>query len=164
MSDATDVLQLSNDVRIHEIGKRIDVMQKSYLLWSRQAKEWYRWLNFATIAFSAAVPVVVVVAPLAGAAPSAPWVSALAGLFGALATLSKSIDSLWKNHDTWLRNDLAYGAITSERFLFNERAGPYRNIASVDERIALYAERVDSAISAEANQWTGAEKAPQGGA
>jgi hypothetical protein len=151
----------SNAERLAIIEARCRQMEALYLAWARGAKRGYRWLNIATIGFSAAVPVVVLVASLFGADKAA-WVPACAGILGACATLAKSVDSLFKNHDTWLRNNDAFGRLRGEQFLFQERAGRYRQL-SLDERISLYAERVEEIIGSETLSWTGAENRPQGG-
>jgi hypothetical protein len=150
---------LSDKARIDQINARVGEMQRQYLKWSRSAKRGYHFWNVLTVVFGAAVPVVVLVAPAIGSSATAPWVPATAGILGAAATLAKSIDSIFKNHDTWLRNDSAFGKITSERFLFEERAGWYKNMTDSD-RITLYAQRVNDAIGSESDQWTGTENAP----
>ena len=155
--------QLDDAARIAAIDKRVDEMQRDYFRWAQSAKTGYHAWNFLTIVFSAAVPVVVLVAPLVGSSASAPWVPATAGILGALATLAKSIDSIYKNHDTWLRNNSSYSKISSERFLFQERAGPYRNLPAGTDRIAIYAERINDVIGDESTSWTGAESAPATG-
>jgi hypothetical protein len=155
----TDSTALDNQARIAAIDQRVSEMEREYLAWARSAKRGYHAWNFLTIVFSAAVPVVVLIAPLVGSSANAPWVPATAGILGALATLAKSIDSIYKNHDTWLRNNSSYGKLSSERFLFQERAGPYKNLAA-DDRISTYAERVNAVIGAESESWTGAESAP----
>jgi hypothetical protein len=156
---ASDGTALDDQARVAAIDRRVTEMQHQYLAWSRSAKLGYHFWNFLTILFSAAVPVVVLIAPLVGSSATAPWVAATAGILGALATLAKSIDSIYKNHDTWLRNNASYSKISSERFLFQERAGPYKNLKA-DERIATYAERVNAVIGAETESWSGAESAP----
>ena len=100
--------------------------------------------------------------PLLRIDEKSPVIAAVAGILGAFATLAKSIDSLFKNHDTWLRNNESYGRLRSEQFLFGERAGIYRGL-SVDDCVSTYAERIESIIGSEATSWSGAEKAPQGG-
>jgi hypothetical protein len=155
-----EAIQLTDADRVKEIDKRIGTMERLYHQWSQGAKAQYRFWNNASIALSAAVPVVVLVPPLIGSDPKAAWVAALAGILGAGATLCRSIDSLYKNHDTWLRNNDAYGKLKGEHFLFYERAGPYKGLEP-DVRITTYAERVESLIGSETGQWTSAEKAPQ---
>ncbi|MFN2450342.1 MAG: DUF4231 domain-containing protein [Candidatus Baltobacteraceae bacterium] len=157
----TNALQLSDAERIAEIDKRVVTMERMFLQWAQRAKAGYRFFNSATIIFGAAVPVIVLLAPLLGSDGHAPWVPAVAGILGALATLSKSIDSLYKNHETWLRNNDAYAKLKSEHFLFYERAGPYKTLQAEDP-IATYAERVEAVIGSETTQWSGAEKAPLG--
>jgi hypothetical protein len=152
----------SNAERIALIKARIREMEPLYLQWARSAKRRYRALNFATILFSSAVPTVVLVAPLLRIDEKSPVIASVAGILGAFATLAKSIDSLFKNHDTWLRNNESYGRLRSEQFLFGERAGIYRGL-SVDDCVSTYAERIESIIGSEATSWSGAEKAPQGG-
>jgi len=143
----TAVAELSDKARIDQINGRVS------------AKRGYHFWNVLTVVFGAAVPVVVLVAPAVGSSATAPWVPATAGILGAAATLAKSIDSIFKNHDTWLRNNSAFGKITSERFLFEERAGVYKNLSDAD-RITLYAQRVNDTIGSESDQWTGTENAP----
>jgi len=155
------MIDLSDAERVKEIDARIQHMSKLYLQWAQSAKLRYRGLNIATITFSAAVPVIVLLAPLIGADPKSPWVASIAGILGACATLNKSLDLLFKNHDTWLRNNDSYGKLRSEQFLFQERAGMYKGL-SLTDRISLYAERVEAVIGTETTSWTGTEKAPQG--
>lgn len=150
---------LSDQARVDQINARVKEMQREYLKWSRSAKFGYHFWNVLTVVFSAAVPVIVLIAPAIGSSATAPWVPATAGILGAAATLAKSIDSIFKNHDTWLRNNSAFGKITSERFLFEERAGVYKGLSDSD-RITLYAQRVNDLIGAESDQWTGTENAP----
>lgn len=152
----------TNAERVARIEARITEMEALYLQWARSAKRGYRTLNFATIAFSAAVPTVVLVAPLLQVDEKSPLIASVAGILGACATLAKSVDSLYKNHDTWLRNNESYGRLRGEQFLFQERAGQYRGLA-LDERISLYAERIETIIGSESTSWSGAEKSPQGG-
>ena len=154
---------LNDADRINNITARIDEMSTLYKQWSQSAKGRYRGLNFASIIFSAAVPAVVLVAPLVNHRAEEPWVASVAGLLGACATLTKSIDLFFKNHDTWLRNNDSYGKLKSEQFLFRERAGAYK-IDDPNERIAMYAYRVEAVISASTTSWSGTEKAPQTGA
>jgi hypothetical protein len=154
---------LSDDARVQRINQRVEEMRKHYFVWSKAAKRSYHFWNVLTIVFSAAVPVVVLIAPLVHSAPTDPWVPAVAGILGAAATLSKSLDSVYKNHDTWLRNNSAYGKLTSERFMFEERAGVYKGISTPDA-IALYAVNVNNLIGAETDQWSSAETAPAPGA
>jgi hypothetical protein len=155
-----DAPQLSDADRIKEIDKRIKTMEKLYFEWAQRAKTQYHLLNGATIVFSAAVPAVVLVASLVGSDLKAPWIAAVAGILGGFATLAKSIDSLYKNHDIWLRNNDAYGKLKAEHFLFYERAGTYKGLP-LDERITMYADRVEAVIGSETLQWTGTEKASQ---
>ena len=161
--EGTGAGALSDDARVKRINQRVDEMRQHYYVWSRDAKRAYHFWNVLTIVFSAAVPIIVLIAPLVRAAPTDPWVPAVAGILGAAATLAKSIDSVYKNHDTWLRNNSSYGKITSEKFLFDERAGVYKNVPTPDA-IALYAINVNNIIGAETEQWTGAETAPAPGA
>ena len=161
MTDPPNALQLDNVARIAQIDKRVNEMQGRYYQWAQAAKTAYHRWNALSVICAAAVPVVVLIAPIAHSSAQAPWVAAAADILGAFATLFKSIDSLYKNHDTWLRNDASYGRITSERFLFAERAGQYKKLSD-DERIATYAEQVDAIIGSESEQFSGAEKAPQG--
>ena len=120
---------LSDQARVDQINTRVKEMQREYLKWSRSAKFGYHFWNVLAVVFSAAVPVIVLIAPAIGSSATAPWVPATAGILGAAATLAKSIDSIFKNHDTWLRNNSAFGKITSERFLFEERAGVYKGLS-----------------------------------
>jgi hypothetical protein len=152
---------LDDPARVTQINNRVSEMQRQYLQWARSAKRGYHFWNLLAVIFGAAVPVVVLVAQATGSTGNAPWVPASAGILGAAATLAKSIDSIFKNHDTWLRNNSAYGKISSERFLFEERAGQYKNLADPD-RITLYAQRVNDLIGSESDQWTGTENAPPG--
>ena len=153
---------LTNADRIKNINLRIEEMSALYKQWSQSAKGRYRSLNIASIVFSAAVPAVVLVAPLLSHRAEEPWVASVAGLLGACATLTKSIDLFFKDHDTWLRNDDSYGKLKSEQFLFQERAGAYK-VDDPNERIATYADRVEAVISASTTSWSGTEKAPQMG-
>ncbi len=152
---------LTNEQRVEMIDRLVKQCALDYRNWSRSAKRGYRWLNAATIAFSAAVPVVVLIAPLLSLSTQTPWVPALAGIFGACATLAKSVDSLLKNHETWLRNDAALNNISTEQTLFRVRAGVYGE-PDVEKRVALYATRVEALVGAQVAQWTGAETAAQG--
>lgn len=151
---------LSDAKRVEEIERRVREMSALYLKWSHSAKNRYRALSIATIVFSAAVPVVVLLAPLAHASAQDPWVASVAGILGACATLSKSIDFLFKSHETWLRNNDCFGKLRSEQFLYDERAGVYKLLAQ-DGRISLYAERVNAVIASSTTSWTSAETASQ---
>ena len=154
---------LSDTDRIDAVNRRIDEMAALYLQWGKDAKFRYRGLSSSTMLFSAAVPVIVLVAPLVHSDAQAPWVASVAGILGACATLTKSIDSLFKNHETWLRNNDSYGKLRSERFLFEERAGAYK-AAKPEDRISIYADRVEAIIGSQATAWFGTEKTPQAGA
>jgi hypothetical protein len=157
-----DAVNLSDAERLAEIETRIARAGRRYVEWAASAKRGYRGLNFLNICFAAAVPAIVLIAPLLGGDPKAPWVASVAGILGACATLAKSIDSLFKNHDTWLRNCAASSQLESEQFLFKERAGTYKTVADAD-LIATYASRIDAIIGSETTSWTGAEKAPSAG-
>jgi hypothetical protein len=114
-----EITELSDTDRVNQIEKRITEMAKLYREWSDSARMQYRALNGASIAFSAAVPVIVLIAPLFGADTRSPWIASVAGILGACATLCKSIDSLFKNHDTWLRNTDAFGRLRSSSYSRN---------------------------------------------
>jgi hypothetical protein len=86
--------QPNNAERLAIIKMRIREMEAQYLRWSRSAKRGYRVLNFATIAFGAAVLTVVLGAPLLRVLEKSPFIASVAGIVGACATLAKSIDSL----------------------------------------------------------------------
>lgn len=159
--DSRSTSDLSDVERIKEINGRVGEMTALYLKWAKSAKFRYRSLSLATIGFSTAVPVVVLVAPLAHSNAQAPWVASVAGILGACATLAKSVDLVFKNHETWLRNNDSYGKLRSEQFLFEERAGTYKT-AEFEERISMYADRIEAVIGGSTTSWSGAENARQG--
>ena len=159
--DSHERSDLSDQQRIEVIDRRVHEMGALYLKWSQSAKFRYRTLSVATISFSAAVPVVVLVAPLVQASPNAPWIASIAGILGACATLAKSVDFLFKSHETWLRNNDCFTRLHNEKFLFDERAGAYKTLAP-SERISLYAEHVNAVIASSTTSWTSAETASQG--
>lgn len=152
---------LSDQQRIEIINDRVHEMSALYLKWSQSAKFRYRSLSVATISFSAAVPVVVLVAPLVQASPNDPWIASIAGILGACATLAKSVDLLFKSHETWMRNNDCLTRLHSEKFLFDERAGAYKTLTP-NERISLYAEHINAVIAASTTSWSSAETASQG--
>ena len=106
---------LTDADRIKNINLRIEEMSALYKQWSQSAKGRYRSLNIASIVFSAAVPAVVLVAPLVNHRAEEPWVASVAGLLGACATLTKSIELFFKDHDTWLRINDSLSRDTSDR-------------------------------------------------
>ena len=106
---------LTDADRIKNINLRIEEMSALYKQWSQSAKGRYRSLNIASIVLSAAVPAVVLVAPLVNHRAEEPWVASVAGLLGACATLTKSIELFFKDHDTWLRNNDSLFRDTSDR-------------------------------------------------
>jgi hypothetical protein len=162
--DSRGIADLSDAERIREINGRIREMGELYLKWARNAKLGYQVLSILTLAFSAAVPTVVLVASLVHSDAQSPWVASVAGIFGACATLTKSIDLLLKNHETWLRNNDSYGRLRSEQFLFEERAGNYNATPAIPlgQRVSMYADRIEAVIGSQANSWIGAEKSSQG--
>lgn len=159
--ESNSASDLTDSDRIQKTNQRVEEMMVLYLKWAHDSKLRYRGLNIASIAFAAAVPVIVLVAPLVHSTAQDPWVASVAGILGAFATLTKSVDLFFKDHDTWMRNNDAYGKLRSEHFLFYERAGNYK-IDDRSVRISMYADRVQAVIDASSTSWTSTEKTPQG--
>lgn len=142
------------------IGRINEYAAKSVAFYTRQSTtgRWgYASLNMLAIVFGTAVPVVALVpAFLRHQEPgTTAIVSALAGIFGAVATLFRSTESLFKFRDTWLRNANMIGRLESERFLFETHAPPYdAGSGEITDLIAKYAARVDAVIASDYQQWS----------
>jgi hypothetical protein len=144
--------------RLKIIDRRIDTSMRFYSGWGKTARFLYHTLNIAAVLAAAAVPVIALLPALIGGGlevQKAPWVLAWAGIFGALATLFRSVDAFLHTRDTWIRTASINESLRSERYLYEATAGPYAE-PELDElsRTTLYAERVNSILADETFRWT----------
>lgn len=130
------------------IEDRLDHALSLYAASGGRMRRLYHALGVVTIVAAALVPAWALAPALLSV--KAEVASALAGIFGIVATLARSIEALYATRDSWARMAAARQQLENERMLFTACSGVY---SSTTDAIATYGERVANIIGAEFGAW-----------
>ncbi len=120
--------------------ERLEEQRKWYSDNSKLNKKWFQRLKVTEIIAAALIPF------LAGYAN----LIVLTGILGVFIVVMEGLQSLYQFHDNWISYRSTSEALKHEKYLYEAKAGPYKNAADPD---ALLAERVEATISREHAKW-----------
>lgn len=134
-----------------ETSPALDRLEKQLRWYSEKSsenKKRFQWLKVAEIAAAALIPFIAGYSDLIF----------LTGLLGVFIVILEGFQSLFQFHDNWISYRSTSEALKREKYLWQSRAGHYKDTENPD---ALLAERVEALVSREHVKWV--EMQEQGG-
>ena len=127
------------------ITTRVDEQITWYDKKASSAQRKYKIYQIIEIVVAAFIPVLV------GFFDICPVMQFLVGLCGVAITIIEGIVSLNKWHENWIEYRSTCELLRHEKFLFEMKAPPYGDSASVE---SLFVNNIESLISSESRNWT----------
>lgn len=125
---------------INLASERLEDQLKWYSRKSSENKQWFQGLKVVEIAAAALIPFVANYANL----------TFLTGILGVSIVVLEGLQGLFQFHDNWTNYRSTSEALKHEKYLWQAKAGPYKDAKNPNP---LLAERVESIISREHAKW-----------
>ncbi len=119
---------------------RLEEQRKWYSKNSALNKQWFQRLKVVEIIAAALIPFFAGYANL----------TVLTGILGVFIVVLEGLQGLYQFHDNWTSYRSTSEALKHEKYLYQAKAGPYKDAANPD---ALLAERVEATVSREHAKW-----------
>ncbi len=129
-----------NEAEINPSLGRLEEQRKWYSEKSAENKRWFQSLKVIEVVAAAVIPFTAGYSGL----------TVLTGLLGVLIVVLEGLQGIYQFHDNWIAYRSTSEALKHEKYLWQAKAGPYKDAEYPD---ALIAERVESLVSIEHAKW-----------
>ena len=129
-----------NEAEINPALGRLEEQCKWYSEKSAENKRWFQSLKVIEIVAAAVIPF----------AAGYSGLTVLTGLLGVLIVVLEGLQGIYQFHDNWIAYRSTNEALKHEKYLWQAKAGPYKDAANP---YAMFAERVESLVSIEHAKW-----------